>query len=858
MSTEDISYTIKFLKLPLNFQFDSILIDFVKLEKLNPTDIELIKSTNDSEIDFNYLKFFDSELNFKKFLNYLSALDDFEEFKLEFIYNDAELNSQLPGHLFVKGLLITTTAQDLYNIFKAYGEIKSCKIIFNDYGVSKGFGFLNFKNKLQAENAIKNLNGCTVDGNQLFINYHVSKKDRLKNLELKLNKYSNICIKNLPIDVERSVILELFGKFGEINSIFLPVDFNNEKVVNENYGFINYKYHNDAMKAKLEMNGYEIRPGYKIQIDRAERKKERIQYENLSNHFNQLNDKASDNSNADNNDIEHRDAEPPNFRSENDFYSSSPNRSFSFSSTSSTKSRTFTSPQIPSFTVLNDSWNQSSLISNQRLQYPQIYQPIIPFAYNHKTKSQELLLQQQPNNEYIRNPYVEQGNNMPNTDPNIVNKVNNNISKSFQQTNTSLLNTSFTTPQPPPNAPLLSSALPPFIITPDSNIISTTTGLPIAGPSYQDSNLHIKNIPLQFSDTDLMGLFQNFGPISSAKIITFQKDEIEKGHVGGGSLKLGDSKGFGFVCFINPVDASRALVAMDGFRIDQDHILEVSFAQRRENKFTSGKLHRYKQNHLNNLYQYVNNCNYTYQQQYQQNFQRHYQQNYQPNYQQNYQFEPSSDYSYDFAAKLPMGQQHAPCRWNSQMNSRVYSEGQIKQMPHSSYDVRNLDYGMNSLVIGISDEEDDDIDDENVTEKENEENLEVVAQEGILRGTEVTCNNDGEDTNDNYNGDFDTNNNIHNNDSIYNNDHNSNNNHNSNNGDDNNVIGDALARSHHHDSNTRYTDHIPSQNRDEYENSNKFNHDGKRGAGKYRRNHHQKGKAHKRYPQHNRSHSMNV
>ncbi|GMG39416.1 unnamed protein product [Ambrosiozyma monospora] len=164
-------------------------------------------------------------------------------------------------------------------------------------------------------------------------------------------------------------------------------------------------------------------------------------------------------------------------------------------------------------------------------------------------------------------------------------------------------------------------SLPPFVISQDSNYISTTTGLPIAGPQYQDSNLYITHIPPTFVDGDLESLFERFGPIISAKIMTYQPDEIEKrkGELQrrryegedvdeeDDDVKEGKSKGFGFVCFNKPIDASKALVSMNGYRVDDYHVLNVSFAQRKENKFEKGKLHHYNQNNLGNFYQYVNN-----------------------------------------------------------------------------------------------------------------------------------------------------------------------------------------------------------------------------------------------------------
>lgn len=128
-------------------------------------------------------------------------------------------------------------------------------------------------------------------------------------------------------------------------------------------------------------------------------------------------------------------------------------------------------------------------------------------------------------------------------------------------------------PLPPPP--------PPALYTPQIS----KNGLPIAGPNFQDSNLYIKNLPLDVGDDDLTQLFESFGEIVSAKVITSDGEH---------------SKGYGFVCFKSPQHASRALVEMSNFPIDENHTLHVSFAQRKDNRVgANGVIHHYNQNHIN-------------------------------------------------------------------------------------------------------------------------------------------------------------------------------------------------------------------------------------------------------------------
>lgn len=83
---------------------------------------------------------------------------------------------------------------------------------------------------------------------------------------------------------------------------------------------------------------------------------------------------------------------------------------------------------------------------------------------------------------------------------------------------------------------------------------------------YAGVNLYVKNLDDDFDDERLVGEFEPFGTITSAKIM---KDE------------KGASKGFGFVCFSSPDEATKAVSELSGKMIGSKP-LYVSLAQRRD------------------------------------------------------------------------------------------------------------------------------------------------------------------------------------------------------------------------------------------------------------------------------------
>jgi len=83
---------------------------------------------------------------------------------------------------------------------------------------------------------------------------------------------------------------------------------------------------------------------------------------------------------------------------------------------------------------------------------------------------------------------------------------------------------------------------------------------------YQGVNLYIKNLDDDFDDEKLRGIFNQFGTITSAKVMKDAKSS---------------SKGFGFVCFTTPEEATKAVTEMNG-KIVGSKPLYVALAQRKE------------------------------------------------------------------------------------------------------------------------------------------------------------------------------------------------------------------------------------------------------------------------------------
>lgn len=74
-------------------------------------------------------------------------------------------------NIFVGNIAPQVSDQELEDLFKKHGDIRSVKIIRDMFTqASKGFGFVEMKDKTSGETAIKELNAFELNGKKLVVN----------------------------------------------------------------------------------------------------------------------------------------------------------------------------------------------------------------------------------------------------------------------------------------------------------------------------------------------------------------------------------------------------------------------------------------------------------------------------------------------------------------------------------------------------------------------------------------------------------------------------------------------------------------------------------------------------------------
>lgn len=81
-------------------------------------------------------------------------------------------------NIFVGSLPFRLEEAELRELFEAYGEVSSARIITDKFsGRSRGFGFVEMPDDVAAQKAIDELNSAEVDGRAIVVNKSEERKD---------------------------------------------------------------------------------------------------------------------------------------------------------------------------------------------------------------------------------------------------------------------------------------------------------------------------------------------------------------------------------------------------------------------------------------------------------------------------------------------------------------------------------------------------------------------------------------------------------------------------------------------------------------------------------------------------------
>jgi len=155
-----------------------------------------------------------------------------------------------PSKLIVNYLPLSVDNASLKEMFAPYGTVEEAKIITDRVSkISRGYGFVKFSNKEEAEKAIEGLNGKPVEtGTEpKLLHVAVSKPPKVE---------VNLYVGNLLQDAKSEELKAVFSQFGTVVECNIPAD--RSTGMGRGYGFVRVDSKSAARKAIEALNGNAI------------------------------------------------------------------------------------------------------------------------------------------------------------------------------------------------------------------------------------------------------------------------------------------------------------------------------------------------------------------------------------------------------------------------------------------------------------------------------------------------------------------------------------------------------------------------------------------------------------------------
>ncbi|GFR65190.1 polyadenylate-binding protein [Elysia marginata] len=207
-------------------------------------------------------------------------------------------------NVFIKNFKDLLDDFKLWKLCKQFGEVISAKVMVDEYGISKGFGFACFTDSDAAQRAVNKLNGLVLDGRTLYAGPAMTRTQRQRDFRHYDNEphryewrsphsstsntgggssatgnsffYGNgnmglvscsprICVRNLRDLVDDIRLRKEFERFGPVLHAELLKNFDG---TSKGVGYVIYKDQTDASKALNSMHGKVIY-GTRISVNYA-------------------------------------------------------------------------------------------------------------------------------------------------------------------------------------------------------------------------------------------------------------------------------------------------------------------------------------------------------------------------------------------------------------------------------------------------------------------------------------------------------------------------------------------------------------------------------------------------------------
>ncbi|XP_073326538.1 polyadenylate-binding protein 1-like isoform X1 [Pagrus major] len=171
--------------------------------------------------------------------------------------------------------------EKLKEVFSAFGRTLSVRVMKDERGRSRGFGFVNYANHEDAQKAVDEMNGKEINGKMVYVGRAQKRLERQGELKRKFDQIKqdriqryqgvNLYVKNLDDSIDDERLRKEFAPYGTITSAKVMTDGSQSK----GFGFVCFSSPEEATKAVTEMNGRIVatKPLYVALAQRREERK---------------------------------------------------------------------------------------------------------------------------------------------------------------------------------------------------------------------------------------------------------------------------------------------------------------------------------------------------------------------------------------------------------------------------------------------------------------------------------------------------------------------------------------------------------------------------------------------------------
>uniref|UniRef100_A0AAX7TR83 Polyadenylate-binding protein n=1 Tax=Astatotilapia calliptera TaxID=8154 RepID=A0AAX7TR83_ASTCA len=184
-------------------------------------------------------------------------------------------------NVYIKNFGEDFTDEKLKEVFSAFGRTLSVRVMKDEKGRSRGFGFVNYAHHEDAQKAVNEMNGKEINGKILYVGRAQKRLERQGELKRKFDQIKqdriqryqgvNLYVKNLDDSIDDERLRKEFAPYGTITSAKVMTDGSQSK----GFGFVCFSSPEEATKAVTEMNGRIVatKPLYVALAQRREERK---------------------------------------------------------------------------------------------------------------------------------------------------------------------------------------------------------------------------------------------------------------------------------------------------------------------------------------------------------------------------------------------------------------------------------------------------------------------------------------------------------------------------------------------------------------------------------------------------------